>query len=287
MCMETPVSNNLAFSYIKCALKTKNNNPSGFTKQFSQLSVNINQRKGLANLLGLANANELPMTSYFLNVFPSLLDTFTDKRFPFNPVGMIHLSSAFYQESELDFGRNFNLEVKVLQAKQTLKGNEIEIDFSILQDNETKIQIKNVFLKKTKKDFSKNTNEKSTNENVIKKDQNNHRVFHSDNVIHTLNQSDVKQYATLSKDINPVHINNVLARLFGQSSSLAHGMLLAHIAAVQVVRKTNKKPKALFIDFKRPCYLPANLVFEQQEENYYLFSKKERNVLHVRLKSEY
>jgi acyl dehydratase len=69
-----------------------------------------------------------------------------------------------------------------------------------------------------------------------------------------------RRYASVSGDINPIHMHSLSAKLFGFPSAIAHGMWLKArcLAALE-----GELPDALTVEvaFKLPLLLPAKVAF--------------------------
>jgi acyl dehydratase len=69
-----------------------------------------------------------------------------------------------------------------------------------------------------------------------------------------------RRYAAVSGDVNPIHMNPLLARLFGFKRAIAHGMWLKArcLAALE-----GRLPEAVTADveFKSPLLLPSTVAF--------------------------
>jgi acyl dehydratase len=63
-------------------------------------------------------------------------------------------------------------------------------------------------------------------------------------------------YARISGDYNPIHLNKLLARMFGFKQPILHGM---DTVATALARSGIANPEHLECRFKRPVYLPARV----------------------------
>ena len=75
-----------------------------------------------------------------------------------------------------------------------------------------------------------------------------------------------RSYGWMAGDINPIHMSDVTARLFGFKAAIAHGMWsLARCAAELRVHEI-EGPCAVDVAFKLPVFLPSWLLLEQVVE---------------------
>ncbi len=78
-----------------------------------------------------------------------------------------------------------------------------------------------------------------------------------------------RRYGPHAGDVNPIHLWNTTAKLFGFKRAIAHGMWsLARCAAELPECKT------LDVQFKLPVFLPAKLVLERRGDDFTLFDER-------------
>ena len=76
-----------------------------------------------------------------------------------------------------------------------------------------------------------------------------------------------RRYGPHAGDVNPIHLTNLTAKLFGFKHAIAHGMWsLARCAA----EFPAEGPGVLEVQFKLPVFLPAKLVLERDGEAFTL-----------------
>ncbi len=79
-----------------------------------------------------------------------------------------------------------------------------------------------------------------------------------------------RRYGPHAGDVNPIHMTNFTARLFGFKRAIAHGMWsLARCAA----EFPAEGPGVLDVQFKLPVFLPAKLVIERRGDEFTLLDE--------------
>lgn len=79
-----------------------------------------------------------------------------------------------------------------------------------------------------------------------------------------------RRYGPHAGDVNPIHLTNLTAKLFGFKRAIAHGMWsLARCAA----ELPAEGPGTLEVQFKLPVFLPAKLVLERRGEEFMLLDE--------------
>lgn len=71
----------------------------------------------------------------------------------------------------------------------------------------------------------------------------------------------IRRYARLAGDYNPIHLSAMLARRFGFSGAIAHGMYVVARAAATIENGSSRPLLAISAVFRRPIHLPARAVF--------------------------
>ncbi|MDO5533190.1 MAG: MaoC/PaaZ C-terminal domain-containing protein [Propionibacteriaceae bacterium] len=69
-----------------------------------------------------------------------------------------------------------------------------------------------------------------------------------------------RQYATVSGDVNPIHLNALTARLFGFKRPIVHGMW-THARALAALEPRLPEAYTVDVEFKRPILLPNKVGF--------------------------
>ncbi|MDC8832747.1 MaoC family dehydratase [Alteromonas gilva] len=79
-----------------------------------------------------------------------------------------------------------------------------------------------------------------------------------DVALFSFSPADVRRYAWISGDVNPIHLSTLTARLFGFKRAIAHGMFTSGRAIAALDAQQPLSGEALSIYFKRPMLLPAD-----------------------------
>lgn len=79
-----------------------------------------------------------------------------------------------------------------------------------------------------------------------------------------------RRYGPLAGDVNPIHLSDVTAKLFGFKRAIAHGMWSLARCASQL---PSDGPRVLDVQFKLPVFLPARLVLERRDVDFVLLDE--------------
>ncbi len=75
-----------------------------------------------------------------------------------------------------------------------------------------------------------------------------------------------RSYGLLGGDLNPIHLSDLSARVFGYKAAIAHGMWSLARCASDLDAATLRNSYELAVNFKLPVLLPAWLLFEQWQQ---------------------
>ncbi|GGF75500.1 MaoC family dehydratase [Alteromonas lipolytica] len=76
----------------------------------------------------------------------------------------------------------------------------------------------------------------------------------------------VRRYARRSKDMNPIHLSTLTAKLFGFKRAIVHGMYSGACVISALNRQSALAGQAIDIAFKRPMFVPAQARLLVEEE---------------------
>jgi acyl dehydratase len=75
-----------------------------------------------------------------------------------------------------------------------------------------------------------------------------------------------RSYGLLGGDLNPIHLSDLSARVFGFKAAIAHGMWSLARCASDLDATMLQNSCELAVNFKLPVFLPAWLLFEQWQQ---------------------
>jgi acyl dehydratase len=78
----------------------------------------------------------------------------------------------------------------------------------------------------------------------------------------TVSADDTWKFGTMSGDVNPIHMSGIGARLFGQQSRIAHGML---VVAKTIAARPEGMPDAWVVTFKAPVPCGSSVALIRDE----------------------
>lgn len=180
--------------------------------------------------------------------------------FPVRLMGLVHVANRIEQRAPLPSTSSGELVAWLEGHRDTERGQEFDLHTEWRQGSEVPWRETMTFLSRApKKNGGKSAPEKSERP---KADE----TFYFDA------PADIgRRYGPLAGDVNPIHMWNTTAKLFGFKRAIAHGMWSL---ARCVSHLSSDGPRTLDVQFKLPVLLPAKLVMERRDVDFVLLDEK-------------
>ena len=219
-----------------------------FIKEYKP--VLIDKINLLAYKKEFAFSQELPLTYLYLLAQRAQIPLMLDKQFSISIPGLIHIENTLEQFLTININEPIELKASVF-VESKVEGSLypiFKVDF--FQNNkkiafcESKyIAVRKSTAKKQKRDKPELLVEPEFSEkwNITKKE--------------------IKQYAQLSGDKNPIHTSVLIAKIFGFKSTLAHGWYLVSRAISSTELINNEEINSFHCEFHHAILLPSSPSF--------------------------
>ncbi|MFC0580989.1 MaoC/PaaZ C-terminal domain-containing protein [Micrococcoides hystricis] len=207
-----------------------------------------------AKVFGTDLSDQVPAVLAHITGFPLQLQAMADDAFPLNTLGMIHLSQDTRYLRPIAAGVAYRYQCTVSGYRQHKHGTTVEVTLNISDDQGELYAATSVYLAKGAQLGAEPVEERGQTRDVSSLvPQQQWRLLADAG----------RQYARLSGDMNPIHLNKLAAKVFGMKGQLAHGMYLAGRALV------GREPKGAGfryqIDFFSPVLLPSSVSVNVQQ----------------------
>lgn len=232
-------------------------------------SPDVNHIKKFKNVCKLKEeeSNSIPfLYPAVIGLYP-VVCIFADPEYPFPAIGTVHVYNTTTLHRDVKENEKLAMTVKPERVmKHVKKGSEIEITSSLSDagnnvawTNSSKFLVMHNQRKKLDSyDVSTATN--SWPDEPVEADL---KLLFEE--VWSLGPNASKEYAAVSLDYNPIHINTFLAKLFGFPGIIMHGMYMISRAASECQRVMGANisyPLEVSTKFTRPCVLPQKVSFK-------------------------
>lgn len=196
---------------------------------------------------GLRYGEHVPITYPFVLTFPSVMSLLTGFDFPFPAMGAVHVENRITSHRPIAVTDTLAVKVHAENLREHRKGLLVDLVSEVAVGNDPAWHQVATFLHQQRTSLS----------DEPKPDPVTPPKLPPPNGILRITPRQIRRYAAISGDRNPIHTSSVGARLFGFPTVIAHGMFSA---AAVLANIEGQLPDAVrySVKFGKPVLLPAN-----------------------------
>lgn len=200
-----------------------------------------------AQVTGLRFGDTLPLTYPFTLTFPTVMSLVTGFDFPFAAMGSVHTENHITQYRPISVTDTVGITVHAANLREHRRGLLVDIVTALKVGNDLAWHQVTTFLHQQRTSLS----------DEPKPPPQKQPKLGPPNAILRITPGQIRHYAAVSGDHNPIHTNPVAAKLFGFPTVIAHGMFSA---AAVLANIEGQLPDAVkySVRFAKPVLLPAN-----------------------------
>src|SRR6201994_4089381 len=200
-----------------------------------------------AGVTGLRYGNNVPLTYPFTLTFPAMMSLVTGFDFPFAAMGSVHTENQITQYRPIAVTDTVGVHVHAENLREHRKGLLVDLVTDVSVGNDVAWHQVTTFLHQQRTSLSdepKPPPQKQPKPPPPK-------------AILRITPGQIRRYAAIGGDHNPIHTNPIGAKLFGFPTVIAHGMFSA--AAVLANLEARLSDAVTYsVRFGKPVVLPAN-----------------------------
>lgn len=216
------------------------------TLTVDELAIDPADVAAYANVTGLRYDNAVPLTYPFALTFPTVMQLITGFDFPFAAMGSVHLENHITQFRPIAATDTVSVSVRADNMREHRRGLLVDILTDVKVGNDLAWQQVTTFLHQQRTSLSDEPKPPPQKQPKLP----------PPNAILRITPSQIKHYASVGGDHNPIHTNSIAAKLFGFPTVIAHGMFSA---AAVLANVEGQLPDAVkySVRFAKPVVLPA------------------------------
>jgi acyl dehydratase len=207
-----------------------------------------------AKVTGLRFGDALPLTYPFALTFPTVMSLTTGFDFPFPAMGSVHVENHITQYRPILVTDTVTVGVHAENMREHRRGLLVDLVTDVKVGNDVAWHQVTTFLHQQRTSLS----------DEPKPAPQKQRRPSPPNAVLRITPGQIRHYASVSGDHNPIHTNPLGAKLFGFPTVIAHGMFTA---AAILANIEGQLPDAVrySVKFGKPVLLPAqaNLYVER------------------------
>jgi acyl dehydratase len=216
------------------------------TLSVDELTIDPANVAAYANVTGLRFGDEVPLTYPFALTFPTVMSLVTGFDFPFAAMGSVHIENHITQHRPILVTDSVSVQVHAENLREHRRGLLVDIVTDVNVGNENAWHQVTTFLHQQKTSLS----------DEPKPPPQKQPKPGPPNAVLRITPGQIRHYASVGGDHNPIHTNPIAAKLFGFPSVIAHGMFTA---AAVLANIEGQLPDAVkySVRFAKPVVLPA------------------------------
>ena len=199
-----------------------------------------------ANVTGLRFDNTVPLTYPFALTFPTVMQLITGFDFPFAAMGSVHLENHITQYRPIAVTDSVSASVHAENMREHRRGLLVDVVTDVSVGNDVVWHQVTTFLHQQRTSLSGEPKPPPQKQPKLP----------PPNAVLRITPAQIRHYASVGGDHNPIHTNAIAAKLFGFPTVIAHGMFSA---AAVLANIEGQLPDAVkySVRFAKPVVLPA------------------------------
>ena len=196
---------------------------------------------------GLGYGDTVPLTYPFALTFPTVMALVTGFDFPFAAMGAVHVENHITRYRPIAVTDTVGVKVHAENLREHRKGLLVDLVTDVSVGNELAWHQVTTFLHQQRTSLSDEARPEPPKQPKLP----------PPNAILWITPGQIRRYASVSGDHNPIHTNAIGARMFGFPTVIAHGMFSA---AAVLANIEGQLPHAVrySVKFGKPVVLPAS-----------------------------
>ena len=211
-----------------------------------ELAIDPANVAAYANVTGLRFGDAVPLTYPFALTFPTVMSLVTGFDFPFAAMGSVHIENHITQYRPILVTDTVSVQVHAENLREHRRGLLVDIITDVNVGNERTWHQVTTFLHQQLTSLS----------DEPKPPPQKQPKLGAPNAVLRITPGQIRHYASVGGDHNPIHTNPIAAKLFGFPTAIAHGMFSA---AAVLANIEGQLPAAVkySVRFAKPVVLPA------------------------------
>jgi len=215
------------------------------TLTVDELTIDPANVAAYANVTGLRFGDAVPLTYPFALTFPTVMSLVTGFDFPFAAMGSVHIENHITQHRPILVTDTVSAQVHAANLREHRRGLLVDIVTNVNVGNENAWHQVTTFLHQQRTSLS---DEPKPPQKQPKPGP--------PNAVLRITPGQIRHYASVGGDHNPIHTNPIAAKLFGFPTVIAHGMFTAAAVLANIEGQLPDGVK-YSVRFAKPVVLPA------------------------------
>jgi acyl dehydratase len=199
-----------------------------------------------AAVTGLRYGDAVPLTYPFALTFPTMMSLVTGFDFPFAAIGAVHTENHITQYRPIAVTDTVGIAVHAENLREHRKGLLVDLVADVSVGNDIAWHQVTTFLHQQRTSLSDEPKPPPQKQPKLP----------PPNTVLRITPAQIRRYAAVGGDHNPIHTNPIAAKLFGFPTAIAHGMFSA-AAVLANIQARLPDSVTYSARFGKPVVLPA------------------------------
>ena len=197
--------------------------------------------------------DQLPPTFPHILAFPLHLSLMTDRRFPFPALGLVHIANEIVQRRPIRVTEELQIRVHATPLQEHPRGKQFTLRTEVTVGEEPVWEEGSTILKRGESAESGSGAPKREEPPELPA-----------TATWRLPGDLGRRYASVSGDMNPIHMHPLSAKAFGFPTAIAHGMW-TKARCLAALNPRLPDSFSVEVQFRKPILLPATVEFGERE----------------------
>ena len=218
------------------------------TLTVDDVAIDRSKVAAYAAVTGLRYGDSVPLTYPFVLTYPTVMELVTGFDFPFAAIGAVHMENRITRYRPISVTDVLRVAVHAENLREHRKGLLVDVISRVSVGTEPAWDQVTTFLHQQRTSLSGEPKPEPPKAPKLPP---------PDSVLR-ITRRQIRRYASIGADHNPIHTSLIGAKLFGFPRPIAHGMFSA---AAVLTNIEGQLPDAVSyaVKFGRPVFLPASL----------------------------
>jgi acyl dehydratase len=199
-----------------------------------------------AAVTGLRYGDHVPLTYPFTLTFPLVMSLVTSFDFPFAAMGSVHVENHITQYRPIAVTDTVDAKTHAENLREHRRGLLVDLVTDVNVGNDTAWHQVTTFLHQQRTSLSDEPKPEPIKQAKLP----------PPNAVLSFTPAQIRRYASVGGDHNPIHTNPIAAKLFGFPTVIAHGMFSA-AAVLRNIEGRLPEVVRYSVRFGKPLVLPA------------------------------
>jgi hypothetical protein len=231
--------------------------------EIRDIAIDRNRLASYALVCGFRQSDILPPTYPHILGFPAAVTLMVDPSFPFPLPGLVHVNNRITQKRNLRADEPLTVCVRATDLREHPRGRQFDMITEVSSSGDMVWSEVSTYLRRERRDSSSPAGGGQGGPNPSPSGGGQGGGLRP-TAIWRIPGDIGRRYAVVSGDVNPIHMNPLIARLFGFKRAIAHGMW---VKARCLAALEGRLPSALTaeVEFKSPLLLPSTVGFSANQ----------------------